>query len=63
MQYNLAFKGSRRLCNIENHCLCILRQSTGILNTTKQDVSETGSVSVLRQGEGDIYCVSSLRRR
>jgi hypothetical protein len=35
--------------------------SSGILNTRKHIVSEIGSVSVLRWGEGDTYCVGSLR--
>jgi hypothetical protein len=30
--------------------------SSGILNTRKYNVSETGSVSVLRRREGNIYC-------
>jgi hypothetical protein len=31
----------------------------GILNTRKHNVSETGSISVLRSGEGDTYSVGS----
>jgi hypothetical protein len=36
-------------------------QSSGILNIRKHSVLETGSVSVLRLGEGGIYCIGSLR--
>jgi hypothetical protein len=39
-----------------------LFSSSGILNTRKHNVSETGSVSILRRGEGDTYSVGSLRR-
>jgi hypothetical protein len=30
--------------------------------TRKHNVSETGSVSVFRRGEGDTYCVGSLKK-
>jgi hypothetical protein len=36
--------------------------SSGILNTRKHNVKGTGSVSVLRRGEGDTYFVGSLRK-
>jgi hypothetical protein len=39
-----------------------LRASSGILNKGKHNVTETGSVSVLRRREGDIYTVGSLRK-
>jgi hypothetical protein len=40
----------------------LLCSSSGILNTIKHSVSETGSVPVFRWGEGDTYSVGSLRK-
>jgi hypothetical protein len=46
----------------QNHWGSGLCPSSGILKTRKHDVSETGSVSVLRWREGDTYSVGSLRK-
>jgi hypothetical protein len=43
----------------QNYWVSGLRPSSGILNTRKHNVSETGSVSILRWGEGDTYSVGS----
>jgi hypothetical protein len=47
-------------CFIQNHWVSVLRPSSGVLNTRKYNGSGTGSVSVLRWGEGDAYSVGSL---
>jgi hypothetical protein len=36
--------------------------SSGILNTRKHNISETGSASIHKRGEGDAYCIGSLRK-
>jgi hypothetical protein len=47
----------------QNYLVFGLFPSSGILGTRKHDVSETGSVSVLRCGGGeDTYSVGSLRQ-
>jgi hypothetical protein len=46
---------------IQNYWVYGLCPSSEILNARKH-VSETGSVSILRGGEGDIYHVGSLRK-
>jgi hypothetical protein len=43
----------------QNYWVSGLCPPSGILNTRKRDVSQTGSVSVLRGGEGDTYSVGS----
>jgi hypothetical protein len=51
--------------NTQNYCVFGLCPSSGVLETRKHDVSETGSVSVLkRRGGGgeDTYSVGSLRK-
>jgi hypothetical protein len=47
--------------NIKNFWVSGLCISSGILNIRKHNVSETGSVSVLRRREGDTYYVVFLR--
>jgi hypothetical protein len=47
--------------NTENYCVLGLCPSSGILEARKHNVSETGSVSVLRWGGEDTYSVGSLR--
>jgi hypothetical protein len=47
--------------NSQNYWVFGLCLSPAILNAIEHDVSETGSVSVLRWG-GDIYSVRSLRK-
>jgi hypothetical protein len=47
--------------NTKDHRVSELFSSSGILNTIKHNVSETGSVSVLRRGEGGTYSVGSFR--
>jgi hypothetical protein len=49
--------------HIQNYWDFGLFTSSGILGTTKHDVSETGSVSFLRCGGKDTYSVGSLRQR
>jgi hypothetical protein len=39
--------------NVQHRCVSGLYPSSGIPNTRKHNVSETGSVSVLRRGEED----------
>jgi hypothetical protein len=39
--------------NIQNYWVSGLCPSSGILNTRKHNVSETGSVSIMKWGEGD----------
>jgi hypothetical protein len=46
----------------QNYWVFGLFPSSGILGTRKHDVSETGSISVLRYGGEDTYSVGSLRR-
>jgi hypothetical protein len=46
----------------QNYCVPGLCPSYGILNARKHDVSESGSLSVLRGREGDTYCVGSLKK-
>jgi hypothetical protein len=48
--------------NTQNYWDFGLYPASGILQTIKYDVSETGSVSVLRRGGGDNYCVGSFRK-
>jgi hypothetical protein len=48
--------------NTQNYWVSGLCPSSGILNTRKHNVSKTGSISVLRKGEGDTYSVGSLRK-
>jgi hypothetical protein len=49
--------------NAQNYWVFGLFPSSGILETTKHDVSETGSVSVLRlRGEEDTYSVGPLSK-
>jgi hypothetical protein len=48
--------------NTQNHWVSGLYTLSGILNTGKLNVSETGSVTVLRCGEGGAYSVGSLRK-
>jgi hypothetical protein len=50
------------VCNTQNYWIAGLCPSSGILNTRKHNVSETGSVSVVRSGEGGTYFVGSLER-
>jgi hypothetical protein len=45
------------VCNSRNYWVSALGPSSRILITRKHNVSETGSVSVLRWGEADIYSV------
>jgi hypothetical protein len=47
--------------NTQNYLVSGLYPSSGILNTGKHNISETGSDSVLRLGEGETYSVRSLR--
>jgi hypothetical protein len=42
---------------VSGHCL-----TSGILNTSKHNVSGSGSVSIFRWGEGDTYSVGSLKK-
>jgi hypothetical protein len=49
--------------DIQNHRVYGLYASSGIINNRKRNVSESGSVSVLRRVEGDIYTVGFLRKR
>jgi hypothetical protein len=51
-----------KLINPENHWVSGLCPSSRILNNEKCNISETGSVSVLRCEERDIYFVGSLRK-
>jgi hypothetical protein len=44
---------------IQNHWVSGLRLHSGIINTRKHNVSETGSVSVFRSGQEDPYSVGS----
>jgi hypothetical protein len=46
--------------HIQNYRVFALFPSSGILGTREHDVSETGSVSVLRCGGEDIYSVGSI---
>jgi hypothetical protein len=46
--------------NTQNYCIYGPCPLSGILNTIKQKVSETGSVFVLTWGEGDTYSVGPL---
>jgi hypothetical protein len=46
----------------QNYWAYALSPSSGILETRKHDVSETGSVSVIGYGEEDTYSVVSLRK-
>jgi hypothetical protein len=46
----------------QNHWLCGLWPSSGIINTRKNNVSGAGSVIASRRGKGDIYLVGSLRK-
>jgi hypothetical protein len=46
----------------QNYCVLGLCLSSGILETRKHNISETGSVCVLRWGEEDTYSVGSLRK-
>jgi hypothetical protein len=48
--------------NTQNYWISGLCPSSEILNSRKHNVSETGSVSVLRRGEGDTFSVESFRR-
>jgi hypothetical protein len=47
--------------NAQNYWVLGLVISSGILKTRKYNVSETGSVSILRRREGDTYSVRFLR--
>jgi hypothetical protein len=47
-------------CNKQNRWVCELCPSPGIVNTRKHNVSETGSVSDFRRGEGNIYSAGSV---
>jgi hypothetical protein len=46
--------------NIQNYRVSGLCPSSGILNTWKRNVSETGSISVIRWGERDTYSAAYL---
>jgi hypothetical protein len=35
-------------------------QSSGIVNTRKHNVSETGSIFLFRRGEGDTYSIAGV---
>jgi hypothetical protein len=48
--------------NTQNYWVFGLCPSTDILETRKHNVSETGSVSVLRRGEGEITQVGAVER-
>jgi hypothetical protein len=48
---------------LQNYWVSGLCPSSGILNTGKHKVSETGSVSVFRSGQGDTYSVGSHRTK
>jgi hypothetical protein len=50
------------LYNTQNYWVFGLFSSSGILGTRRHDVSETGSVSVLRCGGEDTYSDGSLRQ-
>jgi hypothetical protein len=47
--------------NIQNYWVFGLRPSSSILKTKEHNVSETGSVSILRW-EGDTYSAGSLKK-
>jgi hypothetical protein len=49
--------------HFQNYLVSGLFPSSGILETIKHDVSETGSVSVLRCGGEDTYSAGFLRQR
>jgi hypothetical protein len=46
--------------HIQNYWVFGLFPSSGILGTRKHDVSETGSVSILKCGGEDTYSVGSI---
>jgi hypothetical protein len=50
------------LLNVQNYWVFGLFPSSCILGTKKQNVSENGSVSILRCGGEDTYSVGSLRQ-
>jgi hypothetical protein len=56
------FKESAAKSSFQNHWVFGLRSSSDILETSEHNVSETGSVSVLRCGGKDTYSVGSLRK-
>jgi hypothetical protein len=55
-------KGFDEVYNTQNYWVFGLCPSSGILDTRKHNVSETGSVFVLRLVGGDTYSVGSLRK-
>jgi hypothetical protein len=48
--------------NTQNYWEFVLCPLSGILKNMKHNVSETGSVSVLRRGDGDTYYVGFFRK-
>jgi hypothetical protein len=48
--------------NTENYWVFELFPPSGILENRKHDVSETGSVSVLRRGREETYLAEPLRK-
>jgi hypothetical protein len=50
-------------CNTQNYWVFGLFPSSGIIGTREHNISETGSVSVLRSAWEDTYSVGSLRNR
>jgi hypothetical protein len=50
------------VCQNHNYLVFGVSPSSGIVGKRKHDVSETGSVSVLRFGGEDTYSVGSLRQ-
>jgi isochorismate hydrolase len=46
----------------QNYWVSGLCPSSGILNIIKHNILETGSVSVLRCGQGDTYSAGPLRK-
>jgi hypothetical protein len=52
----------RSTLDIQKYRVSGLCASSGIINVRIHTVSETGYVSVLRQGEGDTYSIGTLRK-
>jgi hypothetical protein len=59
---NLFAYFAKELKETQNYWVFGLFPSSGILENRKHDVSETGTLSVLRRGKEDTYSVVPLRK-
>jgi hypothetical protein len=61
-QFYIMYNVLMMVYNTSNHWVSGFYPSSGILRTRKQNVSDTGCVSVLKRREGVTYSVGSLKR-